>query len=239
MFDKQFYLDINKARWEVAHSVLRTLKTDARISIETCLDIGCGPGWFAKRIAEMGIVVQGVDGRLHLIEEARKRCYSAQFSCLNIEDTAKLLSLAPADLVFCFGILYHVENPFLLLRNLYSLTKQILLIESIFIPSDYPCAWLVDESKNETQGLSYHSFLLSNSALVAILKRIGFENIYQYQGRIDHRDFVENKQIQARRAILLASHAKMEIDQFEACSQVDLPKFDFTQKVILKAFNRE
>lgn len=231
LFDEQFYLDINKARWEVASSVLETLNSNDSFSIRTCLDIGCGPGWFSERIVKMGIAVNGLDGRMELVEEARRRCPSAHFTHLNIEDSTGLSGIAEADLVFCFGTLYHVENPFMLLRNLYALTRKVLLIESIIVPSNHPCAWFVDEGRNETQGLTYRSMVLSKPALFAVLSRVGFNFVYQYRGQLRHQDFIESPQKHARRTIVLAAHKEFEMDSWERCETVEWPKFDYSWEI--------
>ena len=34
------------------------------------------------------------------------------------------------DFVFCFGVLYHLKNPYLALENLYRVTKETLIIET-------------------------------------------------------------------------------------------------------------
>ena len=231
LFDKPFYIDINRARWRVAKKTIAELSGQGAGSIKTCLDIGCGPGWFAERIHRMGIEVTGLEGRRDLIEIAEKRCPDVDFRWLNLEESQKLLQVPAADLVFSFGILYHVENPFLMLRNLHLLTKKYLMIESIVVPSKYPCAWFVDEGKNETQGLSYHSMVLSDPALCAILNRIGFDWVYRFKGRLQHQDFVDTKGKHARRTMIIASCTELSIDDWERCENVFWPKFDYTKHV--------
>ena len=34
------------------------------------------------------------------------------------------------DFVFCFGVLYHLKNPYLAIENLYEITKEVLIIET-------------------------------------------------------------------------------------------------------------
>ena len=40
------------------------------------------------------------------------------------------------DFVFCFGVLYHLRNPYLALENLYKTTKETLIIETQGINSE-------------------------------------------------------------------------------------------------------
>lgn len=234
LFDEPYYIDINQARWAVAERVLRHLQTTEQEPIQTCLDVGCGPGWFSERIARLGIEVTGLEGRKELADIAAERCPAASFRHVDIEDGDKLRAIAPADLVFCFGILYHVENPFMLLRNLHALTRHQLFIESIFIPSDHPCAWLVAEGRNETQGLTHYSFILSRPSLMAILQRVGFPFVYQYNGPVAHQDFNQAEGKHPRRGIFLASKTELGLTNFEPVFSIPLAKFDFTKRVTIE-----
>jgi SAM-dependent methyltransferase len=233
LFDEPYYIEINEARWAVAERVLKHIRSKGEIALQTCLDVGCGPGWFSERISKMGIAVTGLEGRRELIDMAVQRCPQAKFKHLDLEEPDQLQDLSPADMVFCFGLLYHVENPFKLLRRLYALAGHILFIESIVVPSDYPCAWLVEEGKNETQGLSHHSFILSRPALIGILQRVGFPFVYRYHGVVMHPDFMESEGLHPRRGIFLASKVQLSIDSFQSDSPILLPKFDFSKKVII------
>jgi 2-polyprenyl-3-methyl-5-hydroxy-6-metoxy-1,4-benzoquinol methylase len=234
LFDEPYYLEINSARWAVAEQVFKFIVENDHIPAKTCLDVGCGPGWFAGRISKMGFAVTGLEGRPELAEIATQRYPAAIIKQLNIEEPGQLSKLSPADIVLCFGILYHVENPFMLLRNLHALTNQILFLETIVVPSEYPCAWLVDEGRNETQGLSHHAFILSKPALVAILQRVGFSCVLEYKGPVPHQDFSESAHQHKRRCIFVASHAEIILDQFEKITQPSLPKFDFTKTILLE-----
>lgn len=235
LFDEPYYLQINEARWSVANDVLETLINTGRAPINTCIDIGCGPGWFTERIHRMGIHVRGLEGRKELVEIASSRCPEASFVNIDLEDAHRLRNVPPADLVFCFGLLYHIENPFMLLRNLYALTRRLLFIESIFVPSDHPCAWLVEEGRNETQGLTHHSFILSRPSLIAILQRVGFPFIYQYHGTVAHPDFSHSVNKHPRRGIFIAAKEEIDLINFTAVSPVSLTKFDFTKMVTLNS----
>ena len=42
------------------------------------------------------------------------------------------------DVVFCFGLLYHLESPMLGLRHMASVCDHLLLIETIVCDSDLP-----------------------------------------------------------------------------------------------------
>jgi hypothetical protein len=62
--------------------------------------------------------------------------------------------LGVADLIFCFGLLYHTENPFQVIRNIERLTGQRLLLEPPAFPSHEPVLRFVDEGPYLDQGLT-------------------------------------------------------------------------------------
>ena len=73
------------------------------------------------------------------------------------------------DFVFCFGVLYHLKNPYLAIENLYKITNETLILETQGIKNDeYLNAKIL-----ETDGFVRHS---SNS-LAFLLKRAGFKNV--------------------------------------------------------------
>lgn len=214
IFDEPWYQDINHARWTVARGIIEQLYSNGARS---CLDVGCGPGWFSEKMVAMGLAVHGVDGRPHVVETARCRVKAASFSVANVEDHAGVLSLQPADLVFCFGLLYHLENPFAAIRNMFRLTQQVLLIETRLIPREEPLCWLVDERLNEAQGLHHNALMLTLAALLKMLFRAGFLSVYEYVGKISHEEFYETPDLPRRRRIVMASkEPKLDIAGFFA-----------------------
>ena len=225
LFDQDYYLAINEARWEMAKPVIAQIKTT--ISLDTCLDVGCGPGWFTDKLVNLGLKVQGIDGREELIAIANQRVSTADFRQLDVESKTAMSTLQPADLVFCFGLIYHTENPFRVIRNVVSLTQKILFIESMVIPVDEPISWLVTEGNNETQGLTYHAMIPSSNCLIKMLQIAGIPYIYQYQGNINHVDFQETPQKYRRRQVFVASHIPLKLRDFCITSQIKTPKYNF------------
>ena len=73
------------------------------------------------------------------------------------------------DFVFCFGILYHLKNPYLALENLYKSTGETLIIETQGIKNDRYLNCKIDVK----DGFVRHS---SNS-LAFLLKRVGFKKV--------------------------------------------------------------
>jgi SAM-dependent methyltransferase len=223
LFDQPYYLEINEARWTSAEKIISSLPT-----IETCLDAGCGPGWFAERLAKRGLVVFGIDGRVDLTEEARRRVPKAIFSTIDITSLQASAFLPQADLVFCFGLLYHLENPFAAIRALYQATSHFLLIETLIAPEEGACFQLVSEGQNETQGLTYHALIPSRKALIKMLYVAGFSHVMRYTGVVNHIDFNDSPNRRHRREILLASKESGTFPDFVPETQPVTPKIDYS-----------
>ena len=79
------------------------------------------------------------------------------------------LSNEKFDFVFCFGVLYHLKNPYLAIENLYKVTKETLIIETQGIKNDNYLNAKIDK----VDGFIRHS---SNS-LAYLLRKAGFKNV--------------------------------------------------------------
>tara|TARA_B100001989_G_scaffold34322_1_gene20313 strand:+ start:1806 stop:2948 length:1143 start_codon:yes stop_codon:yes gene_type:complete len=73
------------------------------------------------------------------------------------------------DFVFCFGVLYHLKNPYLALENLYRVTKETLIIETQGIKNE-KC---LNAKISMDDGFVRHS----SNALAYLLKRVGFKKV--------------------------------------------------------------
>ena len=222
LFDQPYYLEINEARWATASAILSSLPP-----MNTCIDAGCGPGWFSSRLLETGLSVFGFDGRHEIVEEARKRAPGALFSTLDITSRHAADGLPVADLVFCFGLLYHLENPFAAIRGLHGATRRFMLIETQIAPESGPACRLVSEGNNETQGLTYHALIPSRSVLVKMLYVAGYKSVLRYTGRTNHPDFYDTEDKLHRREIFLASRVSVDIQDFVQEFQPHTPKIDY------------
>jgi SAM-dependent methyltransferase len=176
---------------------------------KTALDVGCGVGEFSRVLASMGLDVSGVDVRRENVAEARDRFPDLAFRELSVEADA-FRGLGSFDLVLCFGLLYHLENPFAAIRNLFAVTKSLLIVESQVIPETLPSATLVDEGEAEDQSLHYVAFVPSEACLVKMLYRAGFTSVFRPRHLPEHPDFKRSPRSQQRRTVLTAARAGNE-----------------------------
>lgn len=216
-FDTPAALLINDARKAFLETLLPTLiKTQG---IRTALDIGCGVGHFSKYLMESGLQVTGVDGRLENVTEAQRRNPAITFKQNDVEDPSIIDALGPFDLVFCFGLLYHLENPFLAIRNLSLLTKNTLLIETVIAPTKSLAAFLYEEEYERNQALDYIALIPSELWFVKCLYRVGFPFVYATRKRPDHGDFRSSLIKKRRRTVLVASKVELSISSLRKFSE--------------------
>ena len=202
VFDRKSRQRIHESRKEFLGRLLRDFC--AGRDFKTVLDAGCGIGFFSNFLSNLGLKVVGLDAREENIAEARSRHPGIDFVHGDAED-ASVQKLGQFDLVVCFGLLYHLENPFRVVRNLCALTKQILIIESMVSPEQEPIARLVHETPGKDQGLYSVALIPSEGCLVRMLFHAGFDEVYATTSLPDDEDFRATVSRHRRRTMLVAS----------------------------------
>lgn len=98
-------------------------------------DIGCHEGFYSIALARMGVrEIVGIDVREENLKKAR---FVSEVLCVPAAryEQGNSERLSPADygtfpLTLFLGLLYHLENPMLCLRNVCALTEEVCLIET-------------------------------------------------------------------------------------------------------------
>lgn len=107
---------------------------------KTFLDIGAGDGCEARSMAMRGAKSSlAVEGKEAPFQEALA---AQNFLKLPNHAVRKLdarridaFGLSPADVVLCFGFLYHLKNPYNFLKRVKNVTREWLLIETHIAPN--------------------------------------------------------------------------------------------------------
>jgi SAM-dependent methyltransferase len=202
VFDQQHYDLLNRTRGEVVRALLGELKE--ALGLRTAIDVGCGLGYFSGFLRSLCFDITGVDGRQQNVAEAQRRNPDIRFVQLDAEDPA-MKTLGKFDLVFCFGLLYHLENPFLAIRHLHAVMEKLLLVESVIFPGSLPLMALVDEGKTEDQGLNHIAFYPTETCLTKMLYQAGFPFVYEFSAKPEHPDFLSKASKGPSRTMLAAS----------------------------------
>lgn len=203
LFDAQYYELINQARRDVVSQLLADLKP--KLDLKTAIDVGCGLGYFSQFLSSLGLQVTAIDGRQENLEEAQRRNPGVRFLPFNVEDAA-MKSLGKFDLVFCFGLLYHLENPMLAIRHLREMTSKLFLVEAVIQPGDEPMMALIEEAPQEDQGLNFIAFYPTESCLLKMFYRAGFAHAYKLSEQPSYPEYSARAGKPRVRTMLASSH---------------------------------
>ena len=88
---------------------------------ETILDVGCGTGDLAHKIAEFGADVTGIDASANMVEQAKAKYPALSFS---VQDATKLAFYEQFDAVFSNATLHWIKEPETALRSIYTSLKH-------------------------------------------------------------------------------------------------------------------
>ena len=99
-----------------------------------CLDIGCHQGFYSIAMARQGWRVTGMDAREASLQSARFASGAAGFPNIQFHqgrvETLLQDERRKYDLTLFLGVLYHVEDPMLCLRQVAAVTKEMCVIET-------------------------------------------------------------------------------------------------------------
>jgi SAM-dependent methyltransferase len=202
VFDLPLQSEAREVKIEFLRRVVARWKSE--LDLNTALDLGCGVGYFSAMLRDLGLQVTAADGRADNVAEARSRHPGIDFRVADAEDPS-LASLGKFDLVFCFGLLYHLENPLRAFRNLHALTGKVLLLESMMIPEEQPFLILMDEGSVEDQSLRALSCYPSEGAIIKMAHRAGFPHVYRFKELPNHEDYRATAGRARRRTVIAAS----------------------------------
>lgn len=184
----------------------------SKISCDTALDLGCHEGYFTLVLEKHIENVIGIDVQQDNLDKAlyitrKLGLGKCQFVNQDINDYTE-----PADLVVCFGLLNHTENPIAIFRKLQQLTKNHLIIEAqVCHTSDIYLedgtynnvlsprggfALLPEFSEKDRSGTSNLVLVPDLNSLLFLLESFNFTNIEVYKPEAtDYEQFVRNQRV--------------------------------------------
>lgn len=106
---------------------------------QTAIDLACHQGYFSTQLAARGIdSVLGIDAREEHVRDSNAIADALQLNNFKARQSdVHALTAAEYgsfDLVLCFGLIYHLENPIGALRVAHELTKRVCLVETQVVP---------------------------------------------------------------------------------------------------------
>ncbi|HEY0381871.1 MAG TPA: methyltransferase domain-containing protein [Candidatus Elarobacter sp.] len=164
----------------------------------TVLDVACNEGYFGLELAKRGAAdVFGIDSRPRNIEKAEfARDRLALPNCRFTVGDVTEMALPPADVVLLLGIVYHVEDPIRLIRRAAAAARAVLFVETQLLKAHEPLrfGWgspaarespdafamlREDPAANDLSAEHGFSLVPNASAIVSVLRDIGFRSIAQ------------------------------------------------------------
>ena len=127
-------LPIHQTRLQMVNQVVEGY-FGRRLPEIRCLDVGCHEGFYSVAMARKGMrEVRGVDVRESSLAKAAFVRDALGLRNLTFEkhncEELPVENSVPFELTLFLGILYHLENPMLCLRNVSRLTGEICVIET-------------------------------------------------------------------------------------------------------------
>ena len=179
------------------------------------LDVACGVGLLSGTLLDVGFSVTGVDARHENTTESAKRFPNGKFHVLDVESESLTEKLGKFPLVLCFGLFYHLENPLRLMRDLFEITDDFLIIESMIAPGDDPALILMNEPKGNDMSLNGIAFVPTESCLVKMCYQAGFREIFKPIHLPDNDNFRSTLFRRKHRTILVATKRQgMSIEDY-------------------------
>jgi ubiquinone/menaquinone biosynthesis C-methylase UbiE len=121
----------------------------------TVLEVGAGIGDHSNYFLDRNCQVTITDAREASLSYIRSRYPGADVRKVDMEHPPEQIEGAPFDIVYCYGLLYHLDNPSQALAFLRKVTGKLLLLETCVSFGDGFEVNLVGEStKNPTQAVS-------------------------------------------------------------------------------------
>jgi SAM-dependent methyltransferase len=200
-FDAPSAVELTRARQDLIRTFLEEIQTQA--ALQSALDVGCGVGYLSKFLQDLGFQVVAIDGREANTVEARDRYPGITFLTADAERLTN--EVEPRDLVLCAGLLYHLENPFRVIRNLHSLTRKVLIVEGMCTPGPGMTMELLDEGESQDQGLDFVAFYPTEACLVKMLYRSGFPFVYLFRRLPNHALYRQSIRRKRERTMMVSS----------------------------------
>jgi 2-polyprenyl-6-hydroxyphenyl methylase / 3-demethylubiquinone-9 3-methyltransferase len=168
---------INPIRLDFVQKQINTLKG------KNLLDVACGGGLFSESASSLGALVTGIDTSAPLIKKAQAHANPAQkinYKAIDFLQYAKKNSQKKYDIITCFEVLEHVDNPESWLKPLHGLLKPdgLLVVSTLNrTPKTFLTAILGAEYLLNLlpKGTHHYAQCIKPSELTHFARQVGFD----------------------------------------------------------------
>lgn len=116
------------------------------IATKTLLEVGAGIGQHTQTLIDLGAKVTSSDARPESVAEIKKRFPGIQVINLDMDNPVLLKNVY--DIIYCYGLLYHLSRPEFAIKFMSSLCRELMFIETCVYYSDEDVLLYADENKN-------------------------------------------------------------------------------------------
>lgn len=186
-FNTRHAIELNEARIENLDKLDLKLEKGSRV-----LDCGCGDGYFIQYFIDRGCQVTAFDGRRENVLAARKKYPNGDVTILElpIENITTYVFPRPFDLIFCYGLLYHLKEPISAIFRLADICSKYMLIETLVCDANFPVVILESENKDQLdQSLDGIGSRPSPSFITIAMRAAGFKRVTIPNNQPRHRDY--------------------------------------------------
>ena len=216
LFDQPFYREITDARLE--HLATLGLPVGGR----SVIDVGGGirPAVRVLRPPAAATSYAWTAGRSN-IAQLRAHYPERRAAVVDVE-TDELVAHGSFDVVFCYGLLYHLSDPLAFLGRAATICRELMIVETCTITdSEERVLFLVDDPDDPTMSLSRVASRPSPAYVVASLRLSGFEHVYSPVRLPRHKDFEYERRNDmshlrdgnAMRDVFVASRTALELPE--------------------------
>jgi hypothetical protein len=184
---------------------------------KTVLEVGAGIGDHTSFFVDRKCHVTSTDGRSDLVDLIKARYGSVQAFHWDIEN-APPGNILPHQIVYCYGLLYHVPNPEFVLKSLASLASEMLLLETcVSFGEDLSINALPECPDDPTQALSGKGCRPTRRWIFSTLAML-FPYVYLTRDQPWHEEFPldwtmdQNPESAFARSVFVASRQPIPLD---------------------------
>lgn len=206
IFDQPHALAINEAR--LKHLVSLGLDLENK----TVLEVGAGIGRLTHFFEKRGCDVISTEGRPGNIAENLRRHPWRKVQKADLMVPGSHDHFRKFDVVFCYGVLYHVADPASVLDDLAQVCKGLFLLETRVFPKDNNRVHQRREKDKIDQSLDGRGCRPARNWLMAELRK-HYKFVYVTRAQPNHHEFALKwpSERQKVRAVFVASRDELDL----------------------------
>jgi SAM-dependent methyltransferase len=178
-------LAINRARQ--AHLASLGLAIEGK----AVLEVGAGIGLHTKFFLDRGCTVVVTDGNEANVAEIKRRHPGLRSERVDLDGDPDLAFLGSFDIVYCYGLLYHLADPDRALKRMASICRGMLLLETCVSLGRFSEVTFLEDFRSNNQATTGIGCRPTRHWIMEKLEE-HFGNAYHTSTQPDHSDFPLN-----------------------------------------------